>query len=137
MRITVWKLALIGLIAVATAGCSAHRCYWYNPARTLEQARQDCLECYDDALAQASEAMSEYYSNRYTTAAPEHFGEDALGMSDADRMAIQGWNSWGAAYQDRIFRGCMRQRGYCRKKADKLDPSARKRILSIGNVAGR
>jgi len=137
MRVTAWKLALIGLIAVATAGCSGQRCYWYNPARTLEQARQDCLECYDDAFAAASEAMSEYYSNRYGTAAPEYHYEDRLGMSEADRMAEQDWHSWGAAYQDRIFRDCMRQRGYCRKKAESLDASVRKNTLSVGSVAGR
>jgi len=137
MRVTAWKLALIGLIAAATAGCSGQRCYWYNPARTLEQARQDCLECYDDALATASEAMSEYHSDRYGIAAQEYHNEDRLGMSHSDHMALQEWSSWGAAYQDRIFRTCMRQRGYCRKKADKLDPSVRKNTLSVGGVAGR
>jgi hypothetical protein len=81
--------------------------------------------------------MSEYYPNRYNTAAPEYYYEDRLGMSGADHMALQGWTSWGAAYQDRIFRACMRQKGYCRKKSENLAPSARKRTLSIGNVAGR
>jgi len=137
MRITAWKPALIGLIAAATTGCSAQRCYWYNRARTLEQARRDCLECYDDALATASVAMSEYHCDRYSTATSEYHDEDRLGMSYSDRMALQEWSSWGAAYQDRIFRVCMRQRGYCRKKADKLGPSVRKNTLSVGGIAGR
>jgi len=137
MRLTFWKLAVIGVIAVSITGCSSRKCYWYNPARALEQARQDCLECYDKALDTASEAMSEYYANRYNTTAPEYLYEDSLGMSGADHKALQGWTSWGAAYQDRIFRVCMRQKGYCRKKAENLDPSVRKNTLSIGNVAGR
>lgn len=137
MRLTVWKLAIIAVIAVSIAGCSSRKCYWYNPARTLEQARQDCLECYDDALDTASEAMSEYYSNRYNTAAPEYYYEEHMGMSGADHRALQDWTSWGSAYQERIFRVCMRQKGYCRKKSENLDLSVRKNTLSIGNVAGR
>lgn len=118
------------LISVTVAGCSIRHCYWYNPAKTLEEAKRDCRECYNEAVA-------EYY---YDHAAPlgwfYHFRRGIAG-SEADYNALDGWIMWGDSYRQNVFRGCMKRRAYFRVRADQLGESVRKRSLYMDNVAGR
>ncbi len=125
------------LISVTVAGCSIRHCYWYNPAKTLEEAKRDCRECYNEAVAEASEAVAEYY---YDHAAPPgrlYYFRRGIASSEADYNALYGWIMWGDSYRQNVFRGCMKRRGYFRISADQLGQSVRKRSLYMDNVAGR
>jgi hypothetical protein len=125
------------LIFITVAGCTIRNCYWYNPAKTLEEARGDCQECYNKAVAEASEAVAKYYYDRAALHNSLYgFGRGSV-IGESDDNALYGWFMWEDSYRQNVFRGCMKSRGYRRIKADQLGQSIRKRSLSMDNVAGK
>jgi len=94
------KSALATLLLL-TAGCGLsprHR-VWYDPERTLEQARQDIERCYFEAfLTEQGNAFSP-------------------GFADDKKDPLM--------YVEMSARQCMKQSGYSRAWADELGPAVR------------
>ncbi|MHC4509786.1 MAG: hypothetical protein ACYTAO_12635 [Planctomycetota bacterium] len=122
---------------VAGTGCAGSGYYWHNPAKTLAQAKRDCLGCRELAVAEASEAVAEHYYSRPVTAGGSNGSGHGIDASDPDHSALQGWTTWGLTYQENVFRGCMKRRGYRWANADELGQSVRRRTLPVDGVAGR
>lgn len=135
-------LALM-LIAVCAgnAGCGPNY-YWHNPAKSLTEAKRDCLQCGKLSLNEASEAVAEDYyggSTRYynsSTTARGFYGHQ-IDPDGPDHSAIQGWTTWGTMYRENVFRGCMNRKGYQLVREGELSRLVRRRDLGIYGVAGR
>ena len=136
MRAITSILVFIGLFL---SGCSSSRYYWYNPEKLLSEARQDCRECYDEAVEQAADdATLEYYDRRpyEMREAPYWSTRD----KDSERIDLRPlWESTSlvTSHRENIFRGCMKSRGYRRTREDRLDRNIRKSSLKAGKVAGK
>jgi len=121
------------------SGCSNPHYYWYNPEKSLSEARQDCRECYDEAVEQATDdATLEYYNRR-----PYEMREapySSTRSEDEERIDLRPlWESTnlGTSHRENIFRGCMKSRGYRLRREDRLDGTIRKSSLKAGKVAGK
>ncbi|UCC97402.1 MAG: hypothetical protein JSW66_16350 [Phycisphaerales bacterium] len=99
-------------VCAAGAGCADGGYYWHNPAKTRAQAKRDCLRCRNLAVAEASQAVAEYYYGHSATARGPNGSGHGIDPSDADCSALRGWTEWGATYQENVFRGCMKHKGY-------------------------
>jgi hypothetical protein len=120
------------------AGCTKPSRYWYQPSKSLEQARDDYCTCRDCARQEASEAVADEYLDDMLspTARPRAYSapHDDVGLSHSP---FDSWNTWGQLYQGNIFHGCMERRGYRHVKSDHLPTKTRTRRLSLGAIAGR
>ena len=102
--ITVLLLVMAGFVV---SGCPSF--HWYNPDKTLKQAKRDCQECYDQARVEAiSEAI--LYKHKY---------------------GYQG--STGRSYRNLQFDRCMKQKGYSLVPEDELSPTVRKQFFSAAD----
>ena len=130
--------SILTLIGFVLSGCSNPRHYWYNPEKLLSEARQDCRECYNEAVDQAAEDVAlEYYNRPYDLREARY---SSTRSKDEERIALRPlWESTslGTGHRENIFRGCMKSRGYQLTREDKLDPHIRKSSLRVGKVAGQ
>ena len=103
MRIltAVFLVAMAGFI-----GCGCRSVCWYNPDRTLKQAKRDCRECHYQAQAEAIEAA----------------WRDRLDWGVRGR---------GPVYRDLQFDRCMKHKGYRLVPEDELSPTARNRLFHV------
>ena len=135
MRAIASMLALIGFVL---SGCSSPRHYWYNPEKLLSEARQDCRECYDEAVEQAAEDVAlEYYNRPYEMRETPY---SSTRSEDEERIDLRPlWESTnlGTSHRENIFRGCMKSRGYNLTREDELGQRIRKSSLRAGKVAGK
>jgi hypothetical protein len=120
------------------AGCCKPSSYWYQPTRSLEQARDDYCACRGDARREASEAVADEYLNDAFSpiASPRAYStpHDRVGLGDSP---FDAWSTWGQLHRDNLFTGCMERNGYRRVKADRLPTKVRRRRLSMAAIAGR
>ncbi|MEJ2702571.1 MAG: hypothetical protein P8Z79_09035 [Sedimentisphaerales bacterium] len=138
MRAIASILVLVGLTA---GGCAGPQYYWFNPGKSLSEARQDCRECYARAVKEASEDVAEqYYRSRDMSLSP---GGETVPWSThsehspgPDLDALSESELWGSTHRENLFRGCMDARGYQLTREDDLGREIRKSSLRIGRVAG-
>ncbi|MBN2271282.1 MAG: hypothetical protein JXN61_11750 [Sedimentisphaerales bacterium] len=91
--------AILMLLPGAWCGLSASHRVWYNPERTLDQAKEDIERCYYEAfLTEQGGAFS------------SGFGDDRT-----DPLV----------YVEMSVRQCMKQSGYGRVRLDELGPAVR------------
>ena len=103
------KSALATLLLL-TSGCglsSRHR-VWYNPEKTLEQAKEDIERCYYDAFL------------------TEQGGAFSPGFADDKKDPLMYVEM--SAYQ------CMKHSGYSRAWADELGPAVRERTGFVHRI---
>ncbi len=130
--------SILALIGFALSGCSSPRFYWFNPEKTLSEARQDCRECYNQAVEQAAEDLADEYYRR-----PPEIRETPPWSSRSDHWsgteleALNESTLWGSTHRENLFRGCMTSRGYHLTREDELDRNIRKSSLRAGKVAGK
>jgi hypothetical protein len=139
MRTIAFMFVLVGLVA---GGCSSPEYYWFNPGKSLSEARQDCRECYAQARKEASEDIAEqYYRRREMALSPG--GETVPWSSHSERFsgsefyALNESELWRSTYQENLFRGCMDSRGYQLTRENELGRHIRKSSLIAGRVAGK
>jgi hypothetical protein len=130
--------SILALIGLALSGCSSTSHYWYNPDKYLNEARQDCRECYAEAVEQSAEDVAYEYYNR----PPEMRDVPYPSARDKDSERIDlrhlwGSTNWGTTQRENIFRGCMKSRGYDLVREDELGRHIRKSSLRAGKVAGK
>ncbi len=104
---TLTTVLLLVMAGFVVSGCSSVR--WYNPDKTLKQAKRDCQECYDQARVEAI-AEAAHYKHKY---------------------GYQG--STGRVYRNVQFNRCMKQKGYSLVPEDELSPTVRKQFFSAAD----
>lgn len=130
--------SILAAVVFALSGCSSPRHYWYNPEKTLREARLDCRECYSQAVEQAAEDVA-YEHDMYSTEVHEEPYSSSRDK-DSERIDLKPlWEStqWGETHRENIFRGCMSSRGYALTREKDLDSTIRKSSLRAGKVAGK
>ncbi len=94
-------------------GCRGPGFYWYNPDRTLKQAKHDCRECENQARVEAiAEAIHYKHKYRY----PGSIGP-----------------VW-PVYRNVQFDRCMKQKSYSRVPGDELSSTVRMRLCEVTDV---
>jgi len=122
--------------ALSTCSCAVH--YWYDPAKTLNQARRDCRECYDQAVTLASEDLAhEYYSRSPEMRQRPYCSTRGDGLDPVDLGPLWESTFWGDTHRENLFRGCMKSRGYRLAREDQLGRRVRKSCVRTHKVAGR
>ena len=130
--------SILALIGFALSGCSSPRHYWYNPEKTLREARLDCRECYNQAVEQAAEDVAYEYYTRPPDVREEPYSSTRNRHSERiDLRPLWDSTDWGGTHRENIFRGCMRSRGYYLASEADLDSDIRKSSLRAGKVAGK
>ena len=130
--------SILALIGFGLSGCSGPRYYWYNPEKLLSEARQDCRECYDEAVEQAAEDLAiEYYSRPYEMRETPYSSTDSKDEERIDLRPLWESTNLGTSHRENIFRGCMKSRGYHLTREDALGRHIRKSSLRAGKVAGQ
>ena len=109
------------LITVFVAGCSADRCYWYQPGKTFKQAKQGCRECYCEALTDASEVDAEYESSRVSV-----YERDPEHLPYLEDVTI-----WHQLHLANAVRGCMKRKGYRLTRASELDSEVHRKTTCV------
>lgn len=99
-------------VCAAGAGCGSSGYYWHNPLKTRTQTKRDCQECRHLAATEASEAVAEYYYRNSPAARGLNGPADGIDAGASDYSTVRGWSTWGTTYQENVFRGCMKHRGY-------------------------
>ena len=132
------RIMALTVAIFAVAGCSRSHSYWYQQNKTLEQARADCLDCQRQARREAGEAAADQYMRHIDS--PLHRPGDYA--TDHDRVGpddeyIHSWPTSGGVYEQNVFDGCMKHKGYQKLKSHRLPPNTRTKSLSLGAVAGR
>ena len=122
---------IVTLITLLAAGCSADRCYWYQPTKTFKQARQDCRDCYNGALTDALEVEAEYGSSRVSM-----YERDPEHLPDFEDVIIR-----HELNLENAARGCMKRKGYHLTRASELDSEVHRKTTCISGecfpIAGR
>jgi hypothetical protein len=131
-------VSILALIGPVFGGCSCASRYWYNPAKTVNEAEQDCRRCYDQAVQRASEDFADEYDGRsaYMGESPDFSGRYDH-MSGSEFGALREWTLWGTTYRENLLRGCMKSKGYRLVRKDELASWVRTRWLAAGKVAGK
>ena len=130
--------SILALLGFALSGCSSPRHYWYNPEKYLSEARQDCRECYDEAVEQAAEdAAYEYYNRSPEMRETPYWSTHSKESERIDLRPLLESTQWVTSHRVNIFRGCMNSRGYHLTREDELDRNIRKSSLRAGKVAGK
>jgi hypothetical protein len=123
---------ILMLITLFVAGCSADRCYWYQPGATLKQARKDCRDCYCEALNDELKVDVQYESSRHVSVY-DHDPEYLPYFDDV--ITLHELNLQNAT------RGCMKRKGYCLTRASEVGSEVqRKTTCAFGEcfpIAGR
>lgn len=124
-------IRILTLITLFVAGCSADRCYWYQTGQTLQQARQDCRNCYNEALEDSLE-IEQTYERR------------SVQVYDRDPEYLPGFQDVITTYQLRVenaTRGCMKRKGYRLTRASELGSEVHRRTTCISgdcfSIAGK
>jgi hypothetical protein len=130
--------SILVLIGPVFGGCLGASSYWYNPAKTVNEAERDCRQCYDQAVRRASEDFAdEYYGRSSDMRESPHYSGRYDHLSSSEFGALREWTLWGTTYRENLFRGCMKSKGYRLTRKDDLAPRVRIRWLAAGKIAGR
>ncbi len=133
------RIAPLMVIALAVAGCSQSHSYWYQRGKTLEQAQADCRDCRRQAQQEAGEAAAHEYISHLDSSLHRRgdFGAFHESLESDDSTFIDASPAPGGPYEQNVFDGCMKRKGYQQLKSHRLPPDARTKSLSLGAVAGR
>jgi hypothetical protein len=115
-------------------GCSNNASYWYRFDKTLDEAMEDCEECYSQATKRMLQGDMR----------SERFGMDAGQWRAGTRRdvgASRGFMGLDSYEMQGRLSSCMRSRGYSRVREDTLGPGVYTRHGFLGTtsycVAGR
>jgi hypothetical protein len=130
--------ALLLAALLPMVGCSHPAFYWYDPERTLAEAKADYAACQQQATEKAGDVIGDQHYDRL----PPPEGPSALkstpqdpGRSATDPRDTQ--EAWRRRYEQSVIADCMREKGYLRLRADRVPSGVRTLELPTGAVAGR
>ena len=132
------RITVLTTVIFALAGCGGSHSYWYQQGKTLEQARADCLDCERQARQEAGEAASYQYVRHIDSPLyrPRDYGSDRDRVMPDDDY-VHSWPAPAGVYEQNVFDGCMKRKGYQKLKSHRLPANTRTKSLSLGAVAGR
>jgi hypothetical protein len=128
---------LIAMLFLA-GGCSSPAYYWYDPDRTLEEAKADYMDCLDQARHESGNVINDRHYDRL--APPE--GPSALTDLPPDQSRKvanprETQKAWRELYEQSIIADSMRDKGYLQVSADRLPRHMPTKKVPEGGVAGR
>jgi len=130
-------LVLVSVVMLFLAsGCSNSTFYWYHPDRSLEEAKADYTECWDQARQKANDMIS---GQHYDRLAPPS-SSSAVASSPRDRIAAvpdDAQGAWRDQYEQSVVADCMRAKGYMKVTRDHIPHGVHTQKFSQGGVAGR
>lgn len=123
-----YLLIICLLFVLFMGGCTSNAVYWYRFDRTLEEAMEDCEECY--SLATKEMLQDDGRRESLSTTMKEERLRPQGGLMGLDSYEME----------ERLGR-CMMARGYRYMREDKLGPGVYTRCGFLGTtpycVAGR
>ena len=132
-----WPALSIALLLLLS-GCSAPAFYWYQPDRTLEEAKADFTACRDQAHQKAGEVVGNQQYERL----PPPDGPSAMkgkledqGRTAEDPRDTQ--NVWRRRYEQSVLNDSMRAKGYLRLRPDRIPRGVHTQKFPEGAVAGQ
>ena len=105
-------LILAGLFIV----CGCQGAHWYNPDKTLKEAKLDCRECHYQAEA---ESLASSWQNKRD-----------MGVTNDD-ITANDYRSMDELYSENLFRQCMKDKGYQLVPDDELDHGINMRLFNV------
>ncbi len=130
-------LVLVSLATLFLAsGCSSPTFYWYHPDRTLDKAKADYTECWDEARQKANDMISGQHYDRL----PPPDGSSAAASSPRDRPAAapdDAQGAWRDRYEQSVVADCMRAKGYMKLAPNRIPHDVHTKKFGPGGVAGR
>ncbi len=131
-------LLLISFLAVLflASGCASQTFYWYHPDRTLDEAKADYTECWDEARQKAGDVIS---GKHYDRLPPPH-SSSAAASSPRDRVAAapdDAQGAWRDRYEQSVVADGMRAKGYMKLAPDRIPHGVHTKKFGQGGVAGR
>ncbi len=130
-------LLLVSLAALFLAsGCSNSTFYWYHPDQTLDEAKADYTECWDEARQKAGDMIS---GKHYDRLAPPS-SSSASAASPRDRVAAapdDAQGAWRDRYEQSVVADCMRAKGYMKLAPDRIPEGVHTKKFPQSGVAGR
>jgi len=130
---TLSELTFALAIVVLVAGCDPEPThYWYNPMRSLEQARKDCKECQARVEKVKAETAAAREAQRQKEGKPESKEGKRRYDDRVDTLA-----TWDDMYLENVFSGCMGGKGYFKVEAERLPPNVKRETLEGNPIAGR
>jgi hypothetical protein len=128
----------LAFVLLSASGCSKPAYYWYHPGKTLEQARQDYCECKRHARQEANQAVAdECFDYARSSSRPSYSYSSPRESGLLWNDPLDAWQNCGETYEQNVFAGCMKERGYEKTKAHRLPADVRTSRLSLGAIAGR
>jgi hypothetical protein len=132
-------LVLVSLAVLFLAsGCSSPTFYWYQPDRTLDEAKAEYTECQDEARQKAGDVINDQHYDRL----PPPDGPSALqssprdpGRSATDPRDTQ--DAWRQRYEQSVVADGMKAKGYMKLRPDRIPRGVHTKKFSQGAVAGR
>ncbi len=125
------------MMLLTVAGCSSPSFYWYNPDRTLAQAKVDYLACQDQARQKAEDMINEQHYDRLPPADDSSPVTGSLTERARYAKPDKTQDAWRGRYEQSVITDSMRAKGYLRLGADHVPHGVRTKKFSEGWVAGR
>lgn len=130
--------ALLIAMLFFAGGCSSPAYYWYDPDRTLEEAKADYMDCLDQARQESGDVINDQHYDRF--APPD--GPSALTGSPQDRERTaahprETQKAWRQRYEQSIIADSMRDKGYLQVSPDRIPRNVPTKKVPEGGVAGQ
>jgi hypothetical protein len=135
MRVSV---ALLIAMLFLAGGCSSPAYYWYDPGRTLDEAKADYMDCLDQASRESGNVINDQHYDR--AAPPDGSAASTSSTQDRARTATnprETQKAWRQQYEQSIIADGMRNKGYLLVSAGRLPRHMPTKKVPEGGVAGR
>jgi hypothetical protein len=130
--------ALLIAMLFAVGGCSSPAYYWYDPDRTLEEAKADYMDCVDQARHESGNVIN---GQHYDRLAPPEGSAASTGSPPEQSRTVanprEAQKAWRQRYEQSIIADGMRDKGYLQVSADRLPHHLPTEKVPEGGVAGR
>jgi hypothetical protein len=132
-------LAAISIaMLLLVAGCSSPKFYWYQPDRTLEEAKADYMECLDQARQKSDDVINDQHYDRL--APPDDSSASKGPLQSASRPVPDprdAQDAWRERYVQSVIADCMRGKGYLKVGRDRIPHGVHTKKLGESGVAGQ
>ncbi|MCX5645871.1 MAG: hypothetical protein NTZ17_14515 [Phycisphaerae bacterium] len=128
---------LIAMLLLA-GGCSSPAYYWYDPGRTLEEAKADYMDSLDQARQKSGDVINDQHYDRLLP--PDDPSASTGSPQDQSRTAAdprETQKAWRERYEQSVIADCMRDKGYLTIRSDRIPHGLHTKKVPEGGVAGR
>jgi hypothetical protein len=131
--------ALVIATLLAAGGCSSPAYYWYDPDRSLEEAKADYMDCLDQARHESGNVINDQH---YDRVAPPNGSSVLPGLPPDQNRKVgdpaETQKAWRQRYEQSIIADGMRDKGYLQVSANRIPRRMpTQKVPAGGGVAGR